>query len=346
MPKEHFVLEKWRGGQRISSETVLVVCQTSSEAEVQVSVAPNSITVSQRTNALRGYDIHQTFQLSPWSAIATRGCNFDGSYWLVIENWDYRKLRFLARGSTGNAPQESGIGGCAVDEEIETYLIVPKVTADVARVEASHAHLGSCALSMDASGRNGYVIWGSLDAKDPVEVKVVRVGPHTLLAQVIDPARTANRAASWWNADHLEIWMGEKSAWPELGWQFAIPLEEGQVQLVSGMPVKLPGVRRWAAKLPDGRSATILRIELPPQPGGGVGLTVGYSQSLGGRASKRMIATSQVKPADGPSLGIERSTLGDYSSENNVTCEIVQGAVEITGGPKKPVRFPSPSRVK
>ena len=341
VPGEQYVLEKSRGARVVSSEAVVTLCQTDDQAEITVHVAPNLISVHRDGGTQAGYYIHRTYQLSPWRAVAVEDCSFYGSGESTAELWNYGKLRGQAwHGSS----KESG-GICVRDAKLFSYLIVPSVPFDARRMETSRGRLGSCALTMNASGRNGFVVWGKADSQDPVEVKLLQAGPHTLLAQVIDPRRHTQPATSWVNADHFEVWMGTRGelGGPESTWQFGIPVDEGPVQVGFGKPGKLPTVRRWSANLPDGRTAIVLNIELPPQPNGySDGLTVVYSQSRDGRGQKRMIATSPVKRSDLSTLGSHGSVLMDNSAGDYLTCDLVQGSLEITGSASKPVEVPRP----
>ena len=339
IPGEKFVLEKTRGGRVASSEEVIAFCQSEDEAETSVTVAPNAIKVDRNGGSHAGYFNISTYQLSPWKALEVDACSFSaGSTEFTVEHWDYARLRGQAW--TGSAKTAGGI--CVQEPEVFTYMVVPELPFDVERLEKSRNRLGSCALSMDASGRNGFVIWGKPDAKDPVEVKLLFTGHHTLLAQVIDPQRNTRPAASWVNADHFEIWMGAQG---ELGgadsmWQFGIPLDEAPVQVGFGKPPKLPAVRRWSANLPDGRTAILLRIDLPPYPSEfSDGLTVVYSQSLEGRTQKRMISTSRIKRGDPETIGSQDSVVRHMEYTQ---CDLVQGSLEMSGGPKKPLEVPLP----
>ena len=294
VPNRQYVLEKSRGGAVVTSEPVVTLCQTEDEAEITVDVGPNSIAVDRNGGAHGGYNLRQTFQLSPWRGIAVDDCSFYPSAEFTDERWDLRKLRAQAWYQPSpfeNYPDDLGI--CDPSPKLFSYLIVPSVPVDTHRLEQSRGRLGSCALSLDASGNNGFVIWGKPDPGDPVEVKVLQTGERTLLAQVVDPRRSTAAATSWINADHFEVWMGSNSATldPDQRWQFGIPVDEGAVQVGYGEPTRLPVVHRWKSALPDGRAAILLNIELPPRPHDySNGLTVIYSQSLEGRAQKRLIS--------------------------------------------------------
>jgi hypothetical protein len=340
-PAEQYVLEQSRDGQAASSEPVVTLCQTEDEAEITVDVAPNAISVNRNGGAHAGYYLNTTYQLSPWRTAGVEECSFFGSGEYTVEEWDLRKMR----GQAWHANPQEIDGICVKDAKLFTYLMVPSAQVDARRMEASRARLGNCAFSMDASGRNGFVIFGKADPQDPLEVKLLEAGPRTLLAQVVDPKRNTKPAASWVNADHFEVWMGTRGelGGPDTTWQFGIPVDEGPVQVGYGKPKQLPVVRRWAATLPDGRAAIVLNIELPPQPNSySDGFTVVYSQGLEGRAQKRMIGTSRMKRGDPNTMGSYNTALSHDSAREYLTCDIVQGSLDISGGGPKPVLVPPP----
>jgi hypothetical protein len=66
-------------------------------------------------------------------------------------------------------------------------------------------------------------------------------------------------------------------------------------------------------------------------------VTVVYSQSLEGRAQKRLIATSRVKRGDSMTLGAMGTLLG-----KDFTCAPIKGALDVTGFTKKPLEVPEP----
>jgi hypothetical protein len=254
----------------------------------------------------------------------------------TFTRWDLRTMRGQAW--AGKSADAGGL--CEDSPEVSTYLLAPILVYDARRLEASRASLGSCASRLDASGKNGFITWGRPDPRDPVEVKLLWTGNRTLVAQVADPGRKTGPATSWVDADHFEIWMGSRDEDAAEGsmWQFGIPLDEGPVQVGYGKPVKRPVVHRWTVGLDDGRAATVLAIELPDWPDcAAVGVTVVYSQSLEGRAQKRLIATSRVKRGDGMTLGARGALLG-----KDFTCAPVKGALDITGFTKKPLEVPAP----
>ncbi|QOY87533.1 hypothetical protein [Paludibaculum fermentans] len=340
LPGTEYVLEKAHDGRVVSAETVVRLCQTEDQAEITVSVEPNRIEVNRNGGTQAGYFKIHAYQLSPWRPVSMDDCSFYGSGEHTLEQWDFLTLRGEAwyRSAEG---EEVGI--CEASATLPRYLIVPSVAADAAELEKGRGRLGSCAMSLDSSGKHGFVTWGKPDPRDPLEVKLLQAGKGVLLAQVVDAGRTTAPARSWVMADHLEVWMGSRleGAGEDEVWQFGIPLDEGPVQVGYGKPRRLPVVRRWKANLPDGRAATLLRVELPPQPNQySDGLTVSYSQGEQGRAQKRMIATSRVKRGVGSTMGRSGSVLIHNSVDDHVTCGLVNGALEITGAKKKPLVVP------
>ena len=336
IPSEQYLLEQSRGGRVAGSEPVVTVCRMEDSAEISVEVKPNLIEVSENGGVLGGYMVVQSYQLSPWKAVQMEFCSFPGADEFTFTRWDLRKLRGQVW-----AGKSADAGGLCVDSpEVPTYLLAPILAYDARRLEASRVSLGSCASRLDASGRNGFITWGRPDPQDPLEVKLLWTGDRTLVAQVADPGRNTRPAASWVNADHFEIWMGARDEDAAEGsmWQFGIPVDEGPVQVGYGKPAKLPVVRRWTANLEDGRAGTVLAVELPDWPDrAAAGVTVVYSQSLEGRAQKRLIATSRVKRGDSMTLGAKGALLG-----KDFTCAPVKGALDVTGFTKKPLEVPEP----
>jgi len=342
VPKEQYLL---------GSEPLVTVCQTENlNVETDIKVGPNSIRIDRDGAGPAAFFLHRTYQISPWRASSMEACEYLGMQASTYERWNFRNLGGQAWLAPAGLIEEEGL--CSHGPKAFTYLLAPIIAYDAASLEKSHTALGSCALRLDASGKNGLITWGTADAKDPVEVKLLWTGKRTLVAQVADPARNTTPAASWINADHFEIWMGASAclacdgglnAGGNTMWQFGIPIGEGPVQAGFGNPGKLPTVRRWTAPVEGGRTATVLLIELPPWPGEYAdGVTIVYSQSLEGRAQKRLIATSRVKRGDHVTLGRRGSTVDKNSAGEYVTCGPVKGALDITGTPHKPVEVQYP----
>lgn len=340
LPGRDYILQKSRGGRVVSSETVATICQTSDRAQVDVTVKPNRIEIDRNGGVQAGYYFSSAYQLSPWRPLSMEDCSFFGSGETTLERWDYVTLRAEAWHADSGADFASV---CEADPSMFRYLLLPSVNVDSLGLERRKTPLGSCALTLDSSGKRGFVTWGKPDSHDPLEVKVLQARQGILLIQVVDPGRNKAPASSWVTADHVELWMGARmdGSKDDVVWQFGIPLDEGPVQVGYGKPARLPGVRRWTVRLPDGRSATMLRIELPPQPNMfSDGLTVAYSQSDQGHAQKRMIATSRIRRGVGSTMGRTGSVLIHNEVADHVTCGVVNGALEITGSKQKPLIIP------
>lgn len=207
LPGTEYVLEKAHDGRVVSAETVVRLCQTEDQAEITVSVEPNRIEVNRNGGTQAGYFKIHAYQLSPWRPVSMDGCSFYGSGEHTLEQWDFLTLRGEAwyRSAEG---EEVGI--CEASATLPRYLIVPSVAADAAELEKGRGRLGSCAMSLDSSGKHGFVTWGKPDPRDPLEVKLLQAGKGVLLAQVVDAGRTTAPARSWVMADHLEVWMGSR----------------------------------------------------------------------------------------------------------------------------------------
>ncbi|HXR40560.1 MAG TPA: hypothetical protein VN776_15770 [Terracidiphilus sp.] len=341
VPREQYVLERSQAGQAAASKPVVTLCQDDPHIKTTAEVGPNRITVHREEGEGNGFFQHRMFQLSPWRAVTMEVCSFLSDRSSTYEEWDFRAMK----GQAWVAKTKDGEALCRRDPKLFSFLLVPLVEYDARRLQASHTGLGSCAMKLDASGQNGFVTWGKPDPQDPVEVKLLWIGERTLLAQVADPHRYTNPARSWVNADHFEIWMGDRNDDASYMLQFGIPVDEGPVEVgfsnrSATKPAKLPVVRRWKAG-PEGSAATVLLIELPPW---GAefwrGITIIYSQSLEGRAQKRLISTSRVRRGEKSTLGEQGTGLRFSEAGDHVTCAPVRGALDVIGGTGTPVEVP------
>ncbi len=349
-PDKRYVLLKSRDGKPSGAQTVVTVCQEDPEDphpfETTVNIGKNVLSVRRDGGAFAGI-MTQDYQLSPWLPRSVGFCEVDGTGEWRAEDWDWRKMRGVF--FTGNS--ESG-EICSDAPTAIANLIVPTVALDAASLENSKAQLGSCAVTFDASGKNGFVTYGKADPQDKLQIKLLRTSDRTLIAQVIDPQRSFQSAQqpakSWIFADHFEIWQGPgevpnsrtgkivQALDPNAAgqpsdepFQFGIPVDEASIQIGRGRPKQLPSVRRWTARLADGRTAYLLRIELaPPQSTFDTGFTVVYSQGLDGRAQKCLISTNRSRRGSGSErqFALAAGAAGGY-----VACGVVNGALEITG---------------
>ncbi len=301
---------------------IVTVCQTDPEDddsyrwETTISVKRGLISIDRNGGAFAGM-YTQVYQLSPWRAQSFEFCSVDGDGSWRREAWDWSEMR--GRYYSGDSK-----GGelCVDDPKTMVNYIIPLVSVDAAQIEKSGTRLGTCSMTLDASGKHEFIPWGTPDAHDPIEIKLLLAAPRVLIAQVIDPHRFTGKAASWINSDHFEIW--RESA------QFGIPISDGPVEVGAGKPPKLPEVRRWSVKLPDGRTAAMLRIVIPPKTGlYDEGFKLVYSQSLEGRGQKRFISTSRGRR--GGDFETQQSVLSDNSAGLHVACAVVNGALDVTG---------------
>lgn len=336
VPKDQYVLEVSRGGRTASLEPVVTLCQADIPIETNVGVGKNLIQVDREGGAQAGYFLHRTFQLSPWRATKMDACQFLGSEKFTYEEWDF--LTMKGQAWTGSGADSGEI--CGHGPQTFSYLLAPIVPLDAATLQAARPRLGSCALTLDASGKNGFVTWGKPDTQDPLQVKLLWTGERTLLAQVLDPKRATRPSASWINADHFEIWMDALHG--ESMWQFGIPVDEGPVQIGHGKPPHLPIVHRWTSNLEDGHTVTTMLIEFPVREEAYSSVTIVYSQSRDGLAQKRLIATSPFKRGAIETLAQRGSGLDRNSAAEYVTCGLVNGVLDVTGSPQKPLEVPPP----
>ncbi|HLJ45092.1 MAG TPA: hypothetical protein VKU01_03750 [Bryobacteraceae bacterium] len=302
--------------------SIVTVCQTdpadddSYRWETTASVKRGLISIVRNGGSFAGI-YRQVYQLSPWRAVSFDFCAVDGDGSWRVEAWDWTEMR----GRYYEGDSKDGVL-CSDDPKNLANYIIPLVTMDAAQFEKSGAGLGTCAMTLDASGKHGFVPWGAADARDPIEIKLLLTAQRTLIAQIIDPHRFTGKANSWINADHFEIWRE--------GSQFGIPLDEGPVEVGAGKPAQLPQVRRWNVKMPDGRTAAMVRIELPPKTGMyDQGFKLIYSQSLDGHGQKRFISTSRGRR--GADWETQHSVLEGNSAGLHVACGIANGMLDVTG---------------
>ena len=319
--------------QRGSETPVPIVtqCGTESRVETNIDVKQNRITVDRNGGAQAGYFYVETIQLSPWQPLSQTACTFlagSGDYTYSISDW--RTL--VTKVWNGNSQEDSTICGSKGEYG---YLVLPRVPVDADRLEKDRSSLGSCSLLLDASGKNGKLSWGKPDAADPLQVRLLFVTPTALLAQVIDPNHSSAPVRNWIHGDHFEIFTGGVLSSVV---QYGIPVEEGAIEIGTGTPKALPKVRRWTSKLAHGRTAYLLRIELPPRADTEFQFSVIYSQGQGGIAQKRLIGTSFARGRN-VHLGNWFPNLEKDTAGRHVTCEVRNGALDIAGPAMKELLF-------
>jgi hypothetical protein len=305
--------------------TIVTQCQDDPEDthpfETTVTVKKNLISVDRNGGAFAGF-VTQDYQLSPWLPLSANFCEVDGDGEWRAEDWDWRKMRGVYYDRKTRESDDEAI--CGLIPAAIGNLIVPTVAMDAGALEKAGAGLGSCAMTLDASGQNGFVTYGKADAKDQLRIKLLLTGKRTLLAQVIDPTRSTAPAKSWIYSDHSEIWQGVTEPV-----QFGIPVDEGPTQIGHGKPKHQPSVHRWKARLPDGSFSTVLRIELaPPDSTFDTGFTFIYSQGLEGRAQKRLISTNKARTGSGADT---QAAMAVGAAGTHVTCSVINGLLEVTG---------------
>jgi len=316
-PEKRWVLLK----PGAAPKTIVTQCQDDPEDphpfETDVTVKKNLISITRNGGAWAGI-LSRVYQLSPWWPLSADFCEVDGDGEWRAEEWDWRKMQGIYY---DRKPQESE-GLCDLIPAAIGNLIVPVVKLDAAAFEKARAGLGSCAMTLDASGKNGFVTYGKPDAQDPLRIKLLMSGERTVLAQVVDPSRSSAPAKSWIYADHFELWQGVNEPV-----QFGIPLEEGPIEVGHGTAKSRPSVRRWKARLPDGQLATLLRIELaaPEDKTFDLGFTLVYSQGADGRAQKRLISTNKARTGSGADVELPMA-LGP--ADAHVTCGVVNGVLD------------------
>ena len=221
--------------------------------------------------------------------------------------------------------------GCQEKKAKFHWLVLPRVTVDAGALESAGATLGTCAAVMRPDGVHGYLLAGTADAKDKVEIKLLATGARTLIVQLVDPEHHVG------DADHFEIWMAEGSKLAldaesdKKIAQFTLDIDSGKI---AGAGAK---VTRWTAKAASGADAALFQIVLPGAPGSQPAVAIAYNQG-GGKTPKRILATSLLLRARASSLG----EMYDFSAYTK--CAIKNGALDIAewGKIKMPLTIDEP----
>ncbi|MFC4161736.1 hypothetical protein [Chitinimonas lacunae] len=164
--------------------------------------------------------------------------------------------------------------------------------------------LGTCALTVDAGGRRGFVLQGKPTRPNSAQLKLLRLGSQGLVVEIGDDiwVRPGANPAS---GDHLQLWFAsaalganptvqQKVDRSVIGW--AIDPFTGQTRLLAGSATVPP--KAQSVPIDAGRRRR-LYIELPPTER----LTVAYADNDDGRQVARLVSSSQLDPNRAHTLG-------------------------------------------
>lgn len=172
---------------------------------------------------------------------------------------------------------------------------------------ADAARLGSCALTVDASGAGGYIVHGPAGAADDAQMRLVQLDDR-LIVTIADDV-WIDHATSPLHVDHLELWIGDSVPYLnnciepedlELA-QWLISVSDGAVRQSYGAAAEGPKATVRYATDERGRPVRTIDIELPYMLN--KDLTIVYSDSDDGENQERLIATSDLKYGDPTTLG-------------------------------------------
>lgn len=162
--------------------------------------------------------------------------------------------------------------------------------------------LGDCALSVDSKGVSGHIVHGKPGRVDDAWFRVVAESDREIAVEFGDDVWTLN-ADEERNADHFEIWTGQRSAYdstcnspePPLR-QWFVSIADGSIHQTYGPKGQAPMVRVLSADTTRRR----LRLVFAKRP---ESFTLIYSDSDDGEGQKRLIGTSRLRFAKVRTLG-------------------------------------------
>lgn len=272
--------------------------------EDHVSVLQGVLRVSRYGGSAWRWSEERSYQLEPVRLVQVEtsswfslGPAFETARW----NWDLfagTTMWFVPTCDANGQPWEGAgdeIGPGPHSTQFE-YSPIPWLSLDDAFVNAEwkRADMSRCALSLDASGKNGYVIEGSAGSPADASVLVVAHDKVLFIEVSDDQIRRAGRGA----ADRVEIWISEPLRSPG----------------GSCAPKERRSLRSWSIRIADGQiaggegrpAATVLRVEsnriVPGRvrlkvalPSNENALSVAYADTDDGVSTKRVFATSPLR---------------------------------------------------
>ena len=321
-PYEYW-LEVKAAGTATRWQPLLELCNdgygSSMVGEDSVTVGPNAFTHDQNGGSAWRWSTRRVVQLMPYRLVSeTLGSSHNGSGADEQVTWDHAAFG----GDLSWSCDEAG----AV---VWKTALVPSVEtpADYRKAGWRVTDLGTCALTVDATGKGGYLAHGAPGAAADARMSVVHSG-GTLYVDVFDD-QWETSAERWIYTDHLELWVSARDVGSygcdgdETPVQWGINITDGTVYPGFGKPTAAPKVAVAKAG-----AARRVAITLPEQPGS---ITLVYSDTDDGKTQERLLATSPIKMGKGHTLGRLHRV-----SENAATCVTEEGSLNVRPTPRDP----------
>lgn len=297
------------------TQQLLVACadgRPAGASEDKVIVAPNTFTYRLRSGSAWKSVKERVLRLSPVTLVSESseqswvpGLHAISSGWSWEDfsgetSW-YSPWCHLPDG-TGPATQPAAGPGSY------RYLPIPlvKTGAELQGGSWTTTSLGSCALTIDSTGKRGFLLQGEPGSAEDASLSAVLVSEADLLLEVRDDhwVRGGRNEPSY---DHLQLWLGPKVAFDRcvspllMPRQWSIRVSDGKVIPGFGSPPRdRLQVERQEVVVRGGRTVMRLHVVLPLPLGS---ITVAYSDSDDGKAPERVLATSALVPGLLPTLG-------------------------------------------
>ncbi len=322
-----------------------------------VTVVANRLSFVQRRGEQWRYTVERTIQLSPLQLVSeTEERRLVGaeSIWHSSFSWEAVAGRvewYSPTCDTKGTPSaarpaaEAAAPSVAADPAARPalryhYLPVPLVDApaDLIRDGWLTTSLGACALAIDSSGDQGFLLEGAVSAPEDASLRALLLSRRHLMVEVSDDMWRAG-AKDPLQGDHLLLWLGPRAQpgaechdplGPPQLWR--VTVADGRVIAPSPELEGQVSVRRQELVVRGGRTMVRVLVTLAEDV---AGLTLGYADVDETGAVERRVASSQLRPADAASLG---GTLN--LSSKQVVCDLRRDALlpRITHGvdPKVP----------
>jgi len=286
----------------------------------------NRLTHEQSGGSAWRWSKTKSIALWPLRMRTQSSCSFHtGAPGFAYKRWNW--LRFGGQGAYAvtNHCRKPGLdeeqGACELGRANGRFVLIPKIALEV----EGAPRLGSCAATIDASGKNGFVPFGKPTGRAVPWVKALLISDRELLVTVADRA-FATGGRSWVHDDHLEIWQGLPLGTDKCGeaktrmMQWGLRVADARMFADHERAEAMVVLSRSKTKEGGLTIASFrLRLEYKAEA-----LTVVYSKA--GRGRQRMlIATSRIKRGDPTSLG------EPYPIPRGAArCEMRDGKLDVT----------------
>jgi hypothetical protein len=243
-------------------------------------------------------------QLWPLRMRRQSSCSFHtGAPGFQYKRWDWTRFAGQGAYAVTNRCRKPGPneeqGACELDKANGRFVLIPKIDMKV----QGAPYLGTCAATIDASGKNGFVVFGKPTGRAVPSVKALLISDRELLVTVTD-REFATGGRSWIHDDHIEIWQGLPIATDKCSeakkrlLQWGVRMSDARIFAGHGRAEALVLLSR-RRKREDGLVTAAFRFRLEYKV---EGITVVYSKAAG-RRQRMLIATSRLKYRDPTSLG-------------------------------------------